>query len=178
MLHRWDEQMNIRKYQDSDCLEDISRVYALSWKSAYKGIVPQAYLDALPEGRWAPILARNRSRLLLALDGEKIIGVSTYAPARDITRIGWGEIISLYLLPDYYRQGTGTALLHAAEEALHTLGFADVYLWVLEDNHSARAFYEKNGFRFSGDLLTAEIGGAPLRECRYVLAERPEFEEA
>jgi len=32
-----------------DDVPDISRIHALSWKAAYKGIVPQAYLDGLKE---------------------------------------------------------------------------------------------------------------------------------
>ena len=48
--------MEIRHYRDCDNLRDISRIYARSWKSAYRGIVPQEYLDALPEDRWAPLM--------------------------------------------------------------------------------------------------------------------------
>ena len=37
-------KMEIREATPKD-VKDISRIHALSWKSAYKGIVPQAYLD-------------------------------------------------------------------------------------------------------------------------------------
>lgn len=44
--------MEIR-YMMPDDLTMISKVYEESWKSTYKGIIPQAYLDSVPEGGWA-----------------------------------------------------------------------------------------------------------------------------
>lgn len=162
--------MEIRKYRDTDDLNDVSRVYAQSWKTAYRGIVPQDYLDDIQDNRWSSYLRNDVGRLLLATDGAQIVGAATYHAARDSDYAGWGEIISLYVLPAYYRRGLGTGLISAAIDALHTAGYANVYLWVLEDNTSARKFYEKKGFHFSGDILIAEIGGKSLRECRYVLS--------
>lgn len=159
----------IRRYQDGDVLDDISRVYAQSWKTAYKGIVPQDYLDAIVDNRWSPYLKYDLARLILAVDGDQIMGSTTYRAARDEAYDGWGEIISLYLLPAYYRRGVGTKLFQTAVDALRAEGYANIYLWVLEENAPARRFYEKNGFCFSGDVMTVKIGGTPLRECRYIL---------
>lgn len=44
--------MEIRFIAPTDDRSEISRVYEESWKFAYKGIVPQSYLDSIPEGRW------------------------------------------------------------------------------------------------------------------------------
>ena len=48
--------MEIRRMRPGDSRMDISRIYEESWKSAYKGIIPQTYLDSIPKGRWAPCL--------------------------------------------------------------------------------------------------------------------------
>lgn len=32
-----------------DDVENISKIYAQSWKTAYKGIIPQSYLDDLKD---------------------------------------------------------------------------------------------------------------------------------
>lgn len=45
--------MEIRHIQKDDDRSAISRIYEESWKFAYRGIVPQEYLDSIPEGRWA-----------------------------------------------------------------------------------------------------------------------------
>ena len=42
--------MEIRYHSESDDRKEISRIYEESWKYAYRGIIPQEYLDAIPEG--------------------------------------------------------------------------------------------------------------------------------
>ena len=44
--------MEIRYITESDNRDAISRIYEESWKYAYRGIVPQEFLDDLPESRW------------------------------------------------------------------------------------------------------------------------------
>ena len=58
---------------------------------------------------------------------------------------GFGEVVSLYLLPAYYRKGYGRELLESVRDALLE-HYEGVYLWVLRENARARAFYEKLGF--------------------------------
>jgi len=48
----------------------------------------------------------------------------------------------LYIHPDYWRQGIGKALLNLAREQSPE----HVWLYTLQVNVNARAFYEKNGF--------------------------------
>ena len=47
------------------------------------------------------------------------------------------------------------------------MGYQDFFLWVLEGNQRARAFYERMGFRPSGAYAKDEIGGMPVREIQY-----------
>src|SRR5690606_14894668 len=121
----------------------ISQIYAKSWKYAYKGIVPQSYLDELKEDRWAPVLANSPYKSLVLLEDNKYIGTSCYAKSRDMVMGDWGEIISIYLLPEYFGKGYGTALINAAVKELIKDGFEKMYLWVLYDNIRARNFYER-----------------------------------
>ncbi len=161
-------KMEVRRFRETDDIDDVSRVYAQSWKSAYRDIVPQDYLDSIPENRWSKTLSNELSNLWIVSDGDQIIGSSTYAPARDDKFDGWGEIISIYLHPSYFHLGIGSKLLHASVNALFAMGYNNIYLWVLEDNHLARRFYEKNGFFFNGDVLQHSIAGKTLNEIRYV----------
>lgn len=160
--------MQIRRFSKEDAIDEVSRVYAQSWKATYIGIVPQAYLDGIPENRWSKFLVNERSNLWIAREENQIIGASTYARSRDQQYSDWGEIISLYLIPSYLHQGIGTKLLQASMNELFPMGFHRLFLWVLEENHSARRFYEKNGFRFNGDVIQSIIGGKPLKEIRYI----------
>jgi GNAT superfamily N-acetyltransferase len=160
--------LEIRRFRETDDIDEVSRIHALSWKKAYRGIIPDDYLDSIPETRWSARLLPKANRIVLAvLDGE-IVGVSTYEAARDEAMAGWGEVISLYLLPSHYREGIGTKLFNAVINELVLEGYKNIYLWVLEDNTSARDFYEKNGFTLNGDINADNIGGKAVNEVRYV----------
>ena len=71
------------------------------------------------------------------------------------------------MLPQYIGKGYGKLLLDAVVKELVLLGFDDIFLWVLEENHRAKKFYEKAGFTASGHYLDDNIGGKDLREMQY-----------
>ena len=52
-------------------------------------------------------------------------------------------------------------------EQLEAMGYRDLFLWVLEGNQRARAFYERMGFRPSETYRDDEIGGRPVQEIQY-----------
>lgn len=148
--------MEIRKILPSDDRRELSRIYEESWKSAYRGIIPQAYLDSIPEGRWAGASERFDHTLVLA-EGGRLIGTTSFGKAREHIFAGAGEIVSLYLLPDCVGKGYGRALLHTAVR-------------VLAENFRAIRFYERQGFVCCG-IREDEIGGKHLHELRYRLTE-------
>ena len=74
--------MEIRKRKETDCLAAISRVYEESWRAAYQGLLPQAYLDAIPAGYWVPYLQQaGRECLLLQ---QLFTGCSFKQPEGDL----------------------------------------------------------------------------------------------
>ena len=93
--------MEIRPLRETDSRLEISRIYEESWRSAYRGLVPQAYLDGIPAGHWAEALDRADWTTLVMLDGGKPVGTSSVGPSRWPEHPEFGEIVSLYLLPEY-----------------------------------------------------------------------------
>ncbi len=164
--------MEIRAMTAADDRMMISRVYERSWKFAYRGIIPQDYLDAIPEGRWAPNLDRDGWSTLVCVEDGEIVGTSSFCASRFDEFPGWGEIVSLYLLPEQIGKGRGRALMDAALAALNEQGYEKVFLWVLEGNARARRFYERYGFSATEDVIENDIGGKTLREVRYVFENR------
>lgn len=161
--------MEIRKINQSDSREEISNIYEQSWRHAYKGIIPQDFLDSIPKGRWCRAFDNPKGHTLIMLDDNgKMIGSSSYCASRFEKFEGMGEIISIYFLPEYCGKGYGKPLLMRAVEELKAMGFKDIFLWVLEENHNARRFYEKCGFSYSGEQYTDNIGGKDLVELQYV----------
>ena len=57
-----------------------SHLYATAWKAAYRGMIPQEYLDQLSPERWTPLLGQSspdQQDFLLLEDGR----LTTLAPA-------------------------------------------------------------------------------------------------
>lgn len=166
--------MDTRKATVDD-VHNISRIYALSWKTAYVGMVPQDFLDAIDDERWVQKFSKDIGDgtlcALMIYGGETPVGCAAFGASRDEKMPGWGEIVSIYLHPDYFGQGYGEALLRETVAALRAQGYERVYLWVLRDNARARRFYEKHGFVSSGEESTLEIMGETLVDVRYVSME-------
>lgn len=163
--------MEIRKATIDD-VQDISRIHALSWKFAYKGIIPQAFLDELKEDHWESAfvdwIKDNVLTAQILFENDKPIGCVAYGKSRDEALPDWGEIVSLYLLPEYFGKGYGNKLLDFALSDLKEYGYESIYLWVLKDNRRARSFYEKNEIQCNNDEYVLEIMGEQRIDVRYV----------
>ena len=162
--------MEIRYINANDDPFEISSIYEKSWKFAYKGIIPQEYLNGIPSGHWANSLNKDGMNNLLLIENGQKIGTACFCKSRWEKYSDYGEIVSIYFLPDYFGKGYGKDLLNKCVDELNKLGFQKILLWVLEDNHRARKFYEKNGFICSEEYLNDNIGGKELREVMYFLS--------
>lgn len=160
--------MEIRYLKPDDDRFAVSRVYELSWKYVYDGIIPQSFLDSIPEGQWVTHLDDPHRMTMLCLEDDIIVGTSSFGKSRFKGLEDYGEIISIYFLPEYMGKGYGRALLEAVTAELLKMGYKDIFLWVLEENFRARGFYERQGFVLTDDCLVNSIGGTDLREIRYV----------
>ena len=160
--------MEIRYLAPSDDRREISRIYEESWKAAYRGIMPQAYLDAIQEGRWVRTQDIPGWSVMVCTEQGEYIGTGSFCRSRYGQYPDAGEVISIYLKPAYWGKGYGRKLLKAMTDELESRGFGEVFLWVLEENVRARRFYEACGFRCAEDTLDTVIGGKSLREVRYV----------
>ena len=159
----------IRFIDEKDDRNQISSVYEQSWKTSYRGIVPDDYLDSIPAGRWASKVDNPSWHTLVCLEDGQIIGTSSFCESRFDVFEGYGEIISIYLLPEYVGKGCGRQLMERALSELRKQGYTKAFLWVLEENNRARAFYEKMGFTISDKSIESNIGGKDLKEVSYTI---------
>lgn len=162
--------MEIRYITKDDNFLEISKIYESSWKYAYKDIIPQNYLDSIEAGQWADSIHKAGMKSLVLIERGRIIGTASFCKSRWEEYNDYGEVVSIYFLPDYIGKGYGRLLLNKCIEELKQCGYKKVLLWVLEDNHRARKFYEKNGFICSEVFLDDNIGGKDVREVLYFLA--------
>ena len=149
----------------------ISHIHATSWRRAYRGLIAGDYLDRLPDGYWVPSvrawLSSGQLYGLLLLEDGKPVGACLYGRGRDEAYGDWGEIVSLYLLPEVTRRGLGGQLIGEALRRLREDGYERFYLWALEGNCAADAFYRKHGFRATEDRVSFQIGGEDVADVRY-----------
>lgn len=155
-------------------LDDIDAVSALrvsGWRAAYRGIVPQSYLDAMNA---ADDAARRRGRFkaagnevdnLVATDTGTVLGWAALGP-RAYGAVG--ELYALYLRPDRIGTGIGRQLMEAVRSRAADRGFRRLELWALADNTRALRFYERAGFSPDGAERVEHYDGTPLRDVRYV----------
>jgi ribosomal protein S18 acetylase RimI-like enzyme len=146
----------------------IARVFIEAWNAAYRGLVPDAFLDGFTleerTEKWRARLAGDD--LTLVVDD-----VSGYCRRRAVSRdedvpAGTGEIESLYVDPKRLRRGLGGALLRVALEDLRRAGCDAVTLWVFVANAGARAFYERFGFAPDGTCQQDPGTGVPELRMR------------
>lgn len=163
--------MHIREATAQDALL-ISRIIAASWRGAYQEIIDPVYLARLPEEYWLPSmrawLSGGRMYGYIAQEDDQPLGCVIYGRGRDENHDDWGEIVSLYVLPEMMGQGVGAALLNAATDALRADGFHRIYLWCIAGNHRADAFYQRHGFIPTTDRVDYRIGSSPVTDILYV----------
>lgn len=160
--------MEIQYIKSVDDRNKISHIYEQSWKYAYRGIIPQEYLDNISEGYWNKTFDILEWDTIVCMHDGEYIGTSSFCRSRFEKYPDSGEIISIYLLPEYMRKGYGKELLDFVINELTKQWFKEVFLWVLEENYVARKFYENFGFECTYDYLHDNIGGKDLREIRYI----------
>ncbi|MFC7787372.1 N-acetyltransferase family protein [Microbacterium sp. MAHUQ-60] len=152
----------------------LAVVHVRSWQAAYRGLMPQRVLDGLSiaerEANWARIIAETSrgSQTLVAEHAGAIVGWASFGGARDEDAVGTGELWGIYAHPDAWSTGVGHLLIEAVEESLRADGHEIAYLWVLEGNSRAAAFYERHGWAVDGGKKVDRRPGLVLREHRHV----------
>jgi GNAT superfamily N-acetyltransferase len=159
----------IRPAKQTDA-QALGAVYCQGWQQGYAGLMPQFFLDALTPANCAPKpdhIAPDR-RFVAEVNGE-VVGTVTFGKGRDSGSEGFAEIYALYVLPEHWRTGQGSALVRSVVDAVKAQGFSGLYLWTLGDNTRARAFYEHLGMTLTGQEREFEIAGSYLPEVKYQL---------
>lgn len=160
----------IRDAVSADC-PGIARVQVDSYRSAYAGLFPPAYLAQFSyteqEQDWENWFASGGSEILLvALSPENQVEGYILARAQPEVFPGFdAEIAALHVRQAARGRGVGRALLSQAAVALAARGCRSVMLWTLQGN-PVRHWY----VRLNGQLLgekSFEVDGWLITEVAY-----------
>ncbi|WP_326617349.1 GNAT family N-acetyltransferase [Streptomyces decoyicus] len=174
-------------------IDAVSAVRVRGWQAAYRGLMPQAYLDAMSvaadaERRrsWFARRSPEVSDLVAERDGD-VVGWACVGPARDpdiapgaeelpAPAPTAGELLALYVAPGLIGTGVGRTLMAAGTARARAHGYRTLYLWVVRGNTRAQRFYERAGFAPDGAEEAYEVGGRSVPELRYRRPLTPEPE--
>jgi ribosomal protein S18 acetylase RimI-like enzyme len=171
-----------------DDAEAIARTRIDGWRASYRGLIPDAFLDAMElqasRAVWEKILsvdARNAIVVVAARDVE-VVGFAA-ANLLDAPKHGLdAELTGIYVRREFQRAGIGHQLLGAVVAALRLQHPNGLIVWVLAGNKPARAFYEQLGaerlveqtFQWDGtDLVEAAYGWRNLDALAFACANPP-----
>jgi GNAT superfamily N-acetyltransferase len=146
----------------------VAALHAGSWQRHYRGAFSDAFLDNDVAGYLLPLWTGRlaspdpQARTILAEINGAVVGLAH-------TLLGehpaWGAFLdNLHVAPGLKRQGIGTQLLALTwQEVVSWSPSSGLYLWVLEQNNDARAFYAARGGACVERAEVPPPGGDPVR---------------
>lgn len=144
-----------------DDAEALTDLHLDVWEEAYAGLMPDE-IFAVRRAQRTERIKRWRSNIetgpisnwvLEPDEPGRLLGFACAGPGRDDDPgLPPLELSALYVRAEKYGAGLGHALLRAVIED------AAAYLWVLDGNQRATAFYERQGFRFDGHTKADPVG--------------------
>jgi GNAT superfamily N-acetyltransferase len=151
----------------------IASMHARSWASAYRGILPDTYLDrdlqaervAHWDARMKDVAAGTASVFIAEHAGEPVGFICLVEP----DETGSVLVDNLHALPGHRGLGTGTVMLDEAARWARSRGARQLYLSVLEQNAAAIGFYESRGWTFA-EREADHMAGIDVFSLRYVFA--------
>ena len=159
----------IRKAQLSDA-ERICEIIIYGWRTKYIDFLGEEalYKDLSVVKRYKTLITTLESDHGFYVYEENGIvkGFNRLEKCTEQDEGGAMELVAIYVEPYFKGRGIGSKLIQEAEIIAASQCQSEIRLWVLENNHSSRKFYEKNGFAATGQMKWLEKFGQ--NEVRYV----------
>jgi ribosomal protein S18 acetylase RimI-like enzyme len=115
---------------------------------------------------WEHTLSSDDGSCVFVAENGPVIGIALAGPdPREPTS---GHLSRFYVDPAHSGRGIGTALYEHCLHRLRDLGFTTATLWVLERNARVRSWYERLGWRPTGERKPVYPPGG-IDDLRYRL---------
>ncbi|MCW2675068.1 MAG: acyltransferase [Modestobacter sp.] len=158
----------------------IARVQVVTWRTAYRAVLPAAVLDEWDDdaaaAAWRVAVLRPPTPahgVLVAEDSGTLVGFAAYGPAELTT----GELPSvegpttevgaLLVEPRWGRRGHGSRLLAALADVARAAGVRRLQIWLPEADRVTVAFLAGAGWAQDGWVRALDTGTSTIREVRW-----------
>jgi GNAT superfamily N-acetyltransferase len=178
--------VSVRPGRSADAAE-IARIQAVTWRTAYRGVLPRQVLDDWDEAAatvaWHAAVTAPPTPghgVLVAVEGQTVVGFAAFGPpeltaGQQQDPAGPStEVSTLLVEPRWGRRGHGSRLLAAVADLAESGGAARLQVWLLETDLASSGFYESAGWARDGWARTLDTGDVPLREIRWHALLGPE----
>jgi GNAT superfamily N-acetyltransferase len=172
-------EVSVRPARGED-VEAIARVQLVTWRAAYRSLLPAAVLDEWDEaaavGAWQQAVLHPPTaghRVLVALDGPVVAGFAAVTPvdpaAGEAALPGepTSELATLLVEPRWGRRGHGSRLLAAVVDLARSSGDVRLVMWLPEEDAVTSRFLDGAGWAPDGWVRTLDTGDRPIRQLRW-----------
>jgi GNAT superfamily N-acetyltransferase len=164
----------------ADDADAIARLQLVTWRTAYRQLLPAAVLDDWDE---AAAVAAWRTAVvgpptpahgvLVAVDAEVVAGFAAFGPAElaageePLPGGPTNEVTTLLVEPRWGRRGHGSRLLAAVADLAAASGVVRLQMWLPEGDTVTAGFLEAAGWAPDGWVRTLDTGSSTLRQLRW-----------
>lgn len=137
----------------------VSRATAAQWRTVrdvrLRALAEDPYAfgstvgseQAFDDDLWRARAAAGRT--MLARSGDQVVGIVSFYV--EVAQPDERQLVSMWVAPEARGTGVGALLVQAARQAAAAEGAQALTLFVADGNDRARRFYERLGFRATGE---------------------------
>ncbi len=138
--------MKIRRAENGD-ENNIANVIIKTWKVAYQGILPDDFLESLDTKRHEKLFKehiKEQKETIIVLENNKGEIIAMISGGEDRSKEFDCEIVAIYVLPEYQKQGYGKLLFKYIVGEYKKNNYKSMIIWTFAKNKDQK-FYEKLG---------------------------------